>query len=246
MSGTETNQQPAPARSSSNWTGGRVAGLVFSSIAALVGIVILLGGLALIAAHSFARDDDGYYTTDTERLNSDTYAISTDQIDLGADPGGPAPEDLLGTLRVRAEPTSGDSIFLGIGQTSDVDRYLSGVRHAELTDFGFRNRARFDVQPGHAPRRRPAAEKFWVAQSEGSGEQRVDWEVQTGVWTVAVLNTDASRGISVEASVGVELSWLIWVGIGLAVVGLILTAAGVTLVAVIGRRASRDSQNVTS
>jgi uncharacterized membrane protein len=217
-----------------------VAGVVFSSIAALIGIVILLGGLALIAAHSFARDDDGYYTTDSERLSSDTYAISTDEIDLGADPGGPAPSDLLGTLRVRAEATGGGSIFLGIGQTSDADRYFSGVRHAELTDFGDGRGARYDVQPGRAPRRPPGAEGFWVAQSEGAGEQRVDWDVETGVWTVAVMNADAGRGVSVEANVGVEISWLLSVGIGLAVVGLILTVAGVVLIAVIGRRASRD------
>lgn len=236
----QTDQQPPPVRPRSNWTGGRVVGIVFSSIAALIGIVMLLGGLALIAAHGFARDDDGYYTTDTERLSSDTYAISTDEIDLGADPGGPAPEDLLGTLRVRAEATGGDSIFLGIARTSDVGRYLVGVRHAELTDFGDGKGARYDVQPGGSPRRPPRAERFWVAQSEGTGQQRVDWEVETGVWTVAVMNADASRGISVDASVGVEISWLIWVGIGLAVVGLVLTATGAVLIAVIGRRASRD------
>jgi hypothetical protein len=235
-----TQPQPQPPRSGSNWTGGRVVGLVLSSITALVGTLLLLGGLALIAAYGFARDEDGYYTTDTELLSSDTYAISTDEIDLGADPGGVTPDDLLGAVRVRAEATDGGPVFLGIGRTAAVEGYLDGVRHARLIDFGG-GRADYEVRPGRAPERRPGRERFWVAQSEGTGEQRVDWEVQSGVWSVAVMNADAGRGISVDASVGVEISWLIWAGIGLAVVGLLVAATGVALIVVIGRRAGRDA-----
>jgi hypothetical protein len=235
---TEPQPQPQQPRPGSNWTAGRVIGLVLSSIAALVGTLILLGGLALIAVHSFARDDDGYYTTDTERLHSDTYAISTDEIDLGADPGGPAPEDLLGVLRVRAESTEGRPVFLGIGRTEAVERYLDGVAHARLTDFGG-GRPQYEVETGRAPQRRPGAERFWVARSQGAGEQVVDWDVQTGVWSVAVMNAGAARGISVDASVGVEISWLIWVAVGLLVVGLLLAVVGVTLIIVIGRHAAR-------
>jgi len=217
-----------------------VIGLVVSSITALVGTLMLLGGLALIAAHGFARDDDGYYSTDDERLSTSTYAISTDEIDLGADPAGPAPEDLLGTLRIRAEATGGEPLFLGIGRTDAVERYLDGVRHARLTDFGG-GRADYDEQPGGAPDRRPGAERFWVAESQGAGERSVDWDVQTGVWTVALMNADASRGIDADASVGIEISWLIWVGVGLAVVGLLLAATGVVLIIVLSRHAARDA-----
>ena len=69
---------PAPQRTSSNWTGGRIAGTVASSIAGLVGLALLLAGLGLIALHSFARDDDGFYTSDKEELRSAAYAITTD------------------------------------------------------------------------------------------------------------------------------------------------------------------------
>lgn len=236
----DTQPQPQPSRPRSNWTAGRVIGMIVSSIAALVGGLMLLGGLALIAVHGLARDDDGYYTTDTERLRSDTYAIATDEIDLGADPAGPAPEDLLGTLRIRAEATDGESVFLGIGHTDEVERYLDGVSNARLTDFGGGGPG-YDQRPGGAPDRRPGAERFWVAQSEGAGEQSVDWDVQTGVWSVALMNADAGRGIDADASVGIELSWLIWVAIGFAVVGFLLAATGVVLIIVISRHAARDA-----
>jgi hypothetical protein len=213
--------------------------MIVSSVAALVGGLMLLGGLALIAVHGLARDDDGFYTTDTERLRSDTYAIATDEIDFGADPAGPAPEDLLGTLRIRAEATGRESIFLGIGRTAAVARYLDGVRHARLTDFGGGG-VEYDQRPGGAPERRPGAERFWVAQSEGTGEQSVDWEVQSGVWSVALMNADAGRGIDADASIGIEVAWLIWVAVGLAVIGFLLAATGVVLIIVISRHAARD------
>jgi len=212
--------------------------MIFGSVAGLIGLALLLGGLALIAAHSFARDDDGYYTTDRESLRTDSYAIATEDIDLGTDPADWAPEELLATVRVRVEGESGRPVFLGIGRDADVDRYLSGVGYAELTDF-IGGDPRYDERPGRAPRRAPAAEGFWVAQSEGSGEQVVDWDAESGIWSVVVMNADASAGVAVTADVGAEVDWLIWVGVGLTIVGLLLTGAGVTLIVVVGRRAGR-------
>ena len=145
--------------------------MILSSIAALIGIGLLLGGLALIAVHGFARDDDGFYTSDTEPLRSAAYAITTDEISLDADVADDVPEDLLGTLRIRAEAATARPIFVGIGRSVDVERYLAGVAHSQLTDFR-RGAAVFDEVPGRAPAGRPGAEPFWVAQSEGDGQAR--------------------------------------------------------------------------
>jgi hypothetical protein len=213
--------------------------MVLASLGALIGLALLLGGLALIAAHAFARDDDGYYTTDRERLKSPAYAIATSEIDLGTDPVDWTPEDLLGTVRIRVEGPSGRPTFLGIGRDVDVDRYLRGVRYSELTDFPD-GEPRYDLQPGRAPARSPGAENFWVAESQGVGERTLHWEAESGVWSVVVMNANSAPGVSVEADVGAKVDWLIWVGVGLAVVGLVLAAGGVILIVVVGRRASRD------
>jgi uncharacterized membrane protein len=234
----EADAQPPETRPRSNWTAGRVAAVVGGSILALIGLLLLLGGLALIAAHGFARDDDGYYTTDRERLATDSYAISSGQIDLGADPVDVAPEELLGTVRVRVEGTNGRPVFLGVGPTEDVDAYLDGVEHAVLTDFEGGD-ARYDLRAGGAPKRPPASEPFWVAESQGGGDRSVEWDVESGVWSIVVMNTDAEPQIEVEADVGAKVGWLIWVGLGMAIIGLLIAAAGVTLILVFGRRASR-------
>ena len=60
--------------------------VVFGSLGALIGLALLLAGLALVLAQAFARDDDGYYTSDTKRLATPTYALTVEDIDLGSDP----------------------------------------------------------------------------------------------------------------------------------------------------------------
>ena len=230
---------PPPGRQKSNWTGGRVAGMIAASLAALIGFVMLLGGLALIAAHAFARDDDGFYTTGNERLMSDAYAITTDEITLGADVADQVPEDLLGTVRVKAESTNPRPLFVGIARTEDIDGYLGGVGRSELTDFRHGDPV-YQQFPGRAPAGPPGAQSFWVAESSGTGQQVVDWDAESGDWTVAVMNAGATRVVSVDADIGAKVGWLIWVGIGFAIFGLAVTAAGVILIIVISRRASRD------
>ncbi len=243
MQDTEsTTPEPVPAPASpppSNWTGGRVVGMIATSIGALFALALLLGGLALIAVNSFARDDDGFLSTNNKPLHSAGYAVSTDQIDLGIDPGGPTPDDLLGKVRITVQSPDSRPLFLGIARTAAVDRYLARVAHSRLTDF-VHGAARYDELPGGPPARPPGAERIWAARSQGPGEQRVDWDAESGVWSAVVMNADASRGVSVEADVGAKVDWLLWVGIGLAIVGAIGVAIAIWLIIVISRRAAAD------
>jgi hypothetical protein len=76
-----------------------VLAVVFGSLGALIGLALLLAGLALVLAQAFARDDDGYYTSDTKRLATPTYALTVEDIDLGSDPVDFVPKDVLGRVR---------------------------------------------------------------------------------------------------------------------------------------------------
>jgi hypothetical protein len=64
--------------------------------------------------------------------------------------------------------------------------------------------------------------------------------IEFGRWTAVVMNADAARGIDVEADVGVKLDWAIWPGLGMFVVGLLMTVGAVIVILLIGRRASPD------
>ena len=233
-----SNTAASPARPRSNWTAGRVIGMVFASIGGLIGLALLVGGIAVLAAYAFGRDDDGYFNSDRKQLDSATYAITTKDIDLGADELDWAPDKILGKVRVQVE---GDKpVFVGIGSDDDVDRYLGDVAHDELIDF-HGDDPEFDLHKGRAPRTPPGKQDFWVAQSEGSGEQALTWDAEFGRWTAVVMNADAARGIAVKADAGVKLAWAIWAGLGMFVVGLLMSVGAVVVILLIGRRASRDS-----
>ena len=49
----------SPAQPRSNWTASRVIGMVFASIGGLIGLALLVGGIAVLVAYAFDRDDDG-------------------------------------------------------------------------------------------------------------------------------------------------------------------------------------------
>jgi hypothetical protein len=232
------SQSPGAARPRSKWTTERVIGTIFASIAGLIGLALLAAGIAILAAFAFGRDDDGYFTTDRKQFDSSAYAITTQDIDLGADEADWAPDAVLGNIRIQVE--GNEPVFVGIGPDDDVDRYLRGVAHDELVDFHGGD-PEFDLRRGGAPRSPPGKQDFWVAESEGSGEQALTWDAEFGRWTVVVMNADAARGIDAEADAGVKLDWAFWVGLGLFVVGLLMTVGAVLVVALIGRRASRDA-----
>src|SRR5947207_2456232 len=90
-----TNTSANAARPQRNWKASRVIGMVFASIGALIGLALLIGGVAVIIAYASGRDD-GYFNTDRHTLNSSTYAITTEDIDLGAGELDWAPDKILG------------------------------------------------------------------------------------------------------------------------------------------------------
>jgi hypothetical protein len=207
--------------------------MVFASIGGLIGLALLIGGIAVLVAFAFGRDDDGYFNTDRKQLQTATYAITAEDIDLGADEVDWAPNGILGNVRVQVEGRK--PAFVGIGPDAEVDRYLGDVARDELVDF-HGGRPELDLHRGSGRPTPPGKKGFWVARSEGSGERDVTWDAEFGRWTVVVMNADASRGVDVEADAGVKLGWAIWVGLGMLVVGLLMTAGAVIVILLIGRR----------
>ena len=230
---TPTGGSPAASSGGSHWTGGRIAALLAGTVIAFIGVVLLLSGLALVLVHAFARGDDGYYTTGTERLSTSAYALTVEDVDLGNEPADFVPKDVLGRVRIRAERPDRRPVFVGIAERSDVDGYLRGVARAEVTDL---DPVEYQTRRGGPPRRRPGAQSFWVASSEGPGRQAADWEVEGGHWSVVAMNADASRRVVVDADVGAKIGWFLGVGIGLLVAGALITAGGAVLIALAARR----------
>jgi hypothetical protein len=217
---------------------GRVVALVAGIIIALVALALLAGAGTLLWAHTTQRDDDGFYQTRSEPFRSLSYAIRTDDLDIGTEgPDWLFEEGRLATIRLRGRSDRpGKQLFLGIGPKSDVESYLSDVDHDVLVDFGVDP---FTVEYRHEAGTRepgpPSSQTFWSA----SGSNGISWEVQDGNWVAVAMNADGSRGIAADISVGAKSDLALWSGIVLLVLGLI-AAAGAILLIVFGLRGRRQ------
>lgn len=215
----------------------RILAVALGVLGIVVGLVALGAAGFGVWAHATQRDADGYYSTSEVRFETLSYAITSDRIDLGARPT--ADENIpdlgdLATVRATADPVGETPIFVGIGPTDEVEAYLEGVAQARVTDVGLvGDRVAYDHLAGGAPAEPPGEEGFWVAQATGSGPQRLDWDVEAGQWSLVVMNADASPGVGVDASVGVQADWVLPAALGLGAFGL-LTLFGATALLVVG------------
>lgn len=226
-------EPPAAVRPSGGGAG-RVALFVVGSIAALLAFAVLVGGCAIVAIDRTQRDDDGFLMSPTEEFSTASYAIASESADIDVDGADWAVKSFLGTIRIRSE--SERPVFVGIAPETEAAAYLDGVEHVVVTDI--EGEPRYSRRTGGAPQTPPGDETFWVASTAGSGEQTLEWEPEDGNWTVVAMNTDASRGVAADLSIGAELDSVIWVGIGLLIAGGLL-AAGAALAITAGIRRGR-------
>jgi hypothetical protein len=208
---------PAPERRRG---AGSVVLVVLGSIAAVIALGLLAGGCGAVVTDQALRDDDGFLMSPTEDFATGGYAIASERAELDVGGAERALEVFLGTVRIRSESLR--PVFVGIGPAADVSRYLSGVEHSVVTDL--ERRPRYTRRAGDAPASPPADQPFWVASASGTGEQTLEWDPEEGDWQVVVMNTDGSRGVVAELSIGAELDPLLWIGIGLLVAGGLLAA----------------------
>jgi hypothetical protein len=230
-SGAPTARPPRPQAASrpSRWTGRRITALVIGALVVLVSFALLgAGGTGLWA--DLTQREAGYVTTDEHEFSTAGSALATKETHLGS-PGvewlySPG---LLGKVRIRVTPASaGAPLFVGIGRSTDVDRYLAGVNHTVISEF-FKDKV--EAVGGGTARSAPGTEKFWVASSIGSGARNLVWKPKTGSWTVVVMNADARPGIDVRADLGARMPAVVWIAIGLLVAGAVFLAGGGLLIA---------------
>jgi hypothetical protein len=241
---TTVPPRPQAAARPSGWTGGRIAALVIGALLMLVALALLGGGGTGLWADLTQRDA-GYVTTSVHEFSTSGSALATEPTHLGSPGvGWLYSPGLLGKVRIRVTPVgSGPQLFVGIGRSSDVDRYLAGVNHTVISDF-FGNKV--EAVGGRTPRSAPGTQSFWVASSIGPGPRTLKWDPHGGSWTVVVMNADARPGLGVRADLGARMPAVLWIAIGLLVAGAVFLAGGGFLIAgaIRGRRASCEGAGV--
>jgi hypothetical protein len=200
--------------------------IVLGIVALVLCIPLLLGGIALAVIFG----TDGSYETNQEHITTSTRALVSAVTEISK--GSPAGRDLAGIrLQLHLTSASDQPLFIGIGRAGDVSKYLDGVNVDRIDDFQFAPfRYRKTELPGDSVPPPPDEQTFWVASTQGTGQQQLNWRLRTGTYQVVVMNADSSAGVDVTGTLGVKIPWIFWVALGLLIVGLILLAGGILLI----------------
>jgi len=224
---------------------GRILLTAFGSVGALLALVLLVGAAALGIAHT-QRDANGFFTTSTERHETTSHALTHEGVRIGDVSELPDwVDDRFGAVRVRATSSDRTPLFVGVARTADVERYLAGVAHAEVTDFELgprRTETRF--AGGGAPRNAPTEERFRAASASGTGTQTLDWELEKGTWSLVLMNADGARGVAADVELGARVGFLSVVALILAVLGVLIGLASAAMIVLGLRRPGRGGATV--
>jgi Domain of unknown function (DUF4389) len=221
---------PEPGRTASRRS--RPVRLVIGILLALVGFPLLLAGLGLGWAMATQRDDDGFFSTPTEELTTETVALSSEAVNLGeAGTDDWWADHHLATVRLSARSADASTVFIGIAPSADVARYLGRASYDEISDlrtdpFGYSLTRRGTGGDLNAA---PTDQGFWTAQSSGPGTQTLTWNLKPGTYTAVIMNVDGSPGVDVDLSAGGRLGWLTPLAWSLGLLGGALVFGGVLL-----------------
>lgn len=234
------------------WGAGRIVAVVSGAVAFLAAGGFLLAGTTLAVADTSLRNDGGFLMSPTRTLSSESYAIISEPLEISPTTTSDwVPRTLLGDVEVRARAEAGESVFLGVAPTDEVEAYLAGVEHQRLTGFddGDGVLPEYSSVSGGAPAVSPAEAGIWEASATGAGEQELVWEAESGDWTVVLMDAGAGQGVTADVSVGATVPALTGIFIGLLVAGgfLLLVAIALVLAALHGtggRHQSLPAQTV--
>jgi hypothetical protein len=228
--GTPVAQGAVPTMHA-DWTAGRIVALILGSLLLVASAGIGIGGATLAVANATSRDDAGFLMSERRALSTDTYAIASSNLRLADGPAAEVPERWVGTAKVQITSQDASQVFLGIAATRDAEAYLRGVAHATVVDIPPRPAAPvYSTTPGSAPQTAPTDAQIWVAQSVGAGTHSVTFPLESGDWTVVVMNADGQAAVNADIAVGATvpgLRWLVAILLSVAGTGLLI---GVVLV----------------
>lgn len=200
-------------------------------IAAIVGVMMVAGSVALVAAGTFmvaATDDvDGFISAGPVRVHTDTAALVGDDIEVFFDEpvrGGSflGIDDIATRLSVVAR--NDKDLFVGIGPSDEVRGYLAGGSHSLVADFG--ENLILDSIGGSTDLEMPGNQEFWTASTF---DDVLNWNLKSGRWSVVLMNQDGSAGIDSSITAAGRVPFLRPIGAAILVIGLTGLIVGIAL-----------------
>jgi hypothetical protein len=168
-------------------------------------------------------------------VSTDTYALVSEVAEIAEHDPDAAKAISRADVRLRIEVESSDpeqGVFVGVGRAGDVDQYLADVRRDVVNDIEFRDGIQLETTlvDGDGEPDPPGDQDFWLDSAEGTGEQRLDWEIQQGSFRFVLMNEDASESVNVDASLGVKVPYAFQIGLGVLISGVVFALVGVLII----------------
>ena len=224
---------------------GKIILLVCGVFVLLASFGLLAGGGALIWVDNTLKDSQGFYTTETIQLEKDSYALVTTAADIDLRAAWLWDWGNLATFKVEGSNNdSSKQIFMGVAEEADIQAYLSGVEYDEITRFRIHpTRVNYRNHPGTSEPAAPASQTFWTASAHGAGTQTLEWELETGSYSLVLMNADGSAGVDLSTVLGAKVPLLFGVSVGLLVGGVVVLIGGAFMVYIAVRRSQIITQN---
>jgi len=217
---------------------GKIILLVFGIIGILISIGLLVSGGTLLWVNSAIKDSEGFYTTRTIEIKNNAHAVVTGPANIDIEAGW-----LLGNLvNFKVEGSNHDSstqIFIGVAKEADVDAYLSGVEHDEITSLHiYPYHVNYLHHFGNKIPEDPTSQTFWTASTSGTGTQILEWELKPGSYSLVLMNDDGSAGIDMDIVLGVRVPLLLGISVGLLGGGVIAVSISILMIYLAARKPS--------
>ena len=205
--------------------------LFFGLLGVLAGLAALSGVVSFLVLGQ-DREDNNFYVTDSYRFERSSRAIISEDAEILTD----APEWIVDLLvdpvdvRIDSSTTGSTELFVGVARSIDVERYLAGVTHDEVTNLDFDESVLtstdYTSHEGTEEVAAPASQPFWEASSQGTTNESLEWSLDSGDWTIVVMNADGSPGVSADLAFGARVSNLGWIIAGVTAFGLFSVLVG--------------------
>jgi len=216
--------------------------LVFGVIIILVAVGLLFGGGTLLWLERTHTDSEGFIASEPIDIERGSRAIVTGPIEIDE-----VALDVLDWFGIATafvvEGSSNDpakNIFIGVGEESDVEAYLSDVEYDEMSfaDIGWLHFERVDYtnHPGGSEPAAPAPEEIWRVKEYGAGTQTMEWETEVGSHSIVLMNDDGSAGVDLDAVFKVKVGSLLGISVGLLVGGIVVLLLGALMIVLAVRR----------
>jgi hypothetical protein len=210
----------------------KVISFIFGILFALAGAAAVTSAGFVFGVNRLQSSPNGFFETSSQAVGSNGFALTVPNINgqLTGDWERWGLSRSQATVRVTGSSRLPTPLFIGIGPTAQVSKYLAGVARDRVTSLDLDGGSvQYEHVDGTAMPNAPSEQTFWTAKTSGTGSQTLEWTMREGDWAMVVMNADASAPVVADMRLGARFGIVNTLIGGLAGVGVVLLAIAATL-----------------